>query len=53
MFSGKTWQDSLPYLSVTMIAEGWAQAVMRVTMKRKIRKGMSVLQVRSHFPDIA
>lgn len=41
------------YLSVTMMAEGWAQAVMRVTMKRKMRKGMRVLQVRSHFPDTA
>lgn len=43
----------VPYLSVTMMAEGWAQAVMRVTMKRKTRKGMRVLQVRSHFPDTA
>ena len=41
---------SLSYLRVTMMAEGWAQAVMSVTMKRKMRKGMSVLQVRSHFP---
>lgn len=40
-------------LSVTMMAEGWAQAVMSVTMKRNMRKGMSVLQVRSHFPDVA
>lgn len=41
------------YLRVTMMAEGWAQAVMSVTMKRKMRKGMRVLQVRSHFPDTA
>ena len=40
-------------LRVTIMAEGCAQAVMRVTMKRKMRKGMSVLQVRSHFPDKA
>ncbi|KAG9347949.1 hypothetical protein JZ751_003966 [Albula glossodonta] len=32
-------------LSVTIMAEGWAQAVISVTMKRKMRKGMSVLQV--------
>lgn len=43
----------LTYLRVTMMAEGCAQAVMSVTMKRKTRKGMSVLQVRSHFPDTA
>lgn len=43
----------LLYLRVTMMADGCAQAVMRVTMKRKMRKGMSVLQVRSHFPDTA
>lgn len=36
-----------------MMAEGWAQAVISVTMKRKTRKGMRVLQVRSHFPDTA
>lgn len=41
------------YLSVTMIADGWAHAVIRVTMKRNIRNGMSVLQVRSHFPETA
>lgn len=41
------------YLSVTMIADGWAHAVIRVTMKRNIRNGISVLQVRSHFPETA
>lgn len=45
--------DSKTNLRVTIMAEGCAQAVMRVTMKRKMRKGMSVLQVRSHFPDTA
>lgn len=35
------------------MADGWAQAVMKVTMKRKTKKGMRVLQVRLHFPDIA
>lgn len=42
-----------PYLSVTMIADGWAHAVMKVTMKRNTKKGMSVLQERLHFPDTA
>lgn len=41
------------HLSVTMMADGWAHAVMKVTMKRKIKKGMRVLQVRLHFPDTA
>lgn len=41
------------HLSVTMIAEGCAQAVMSVTMKRKMRKVMSVPQVRSHLPASA
>lgn len=45
--------SSFTDLSVTMMAEGWAQAVISVTMKRKMRKGMRVLQVRSHFPDTA
>lgn len=45
--------SSFTDLSVTMMAEGWAQAVIRVTMKRKMRKGIRVLQVRSHFPDTA
>lgn len=41
------------HLSVTMTADGWAHAVIRVTMKRNMRNGMSVLQARSHFPDTA
>lgn len=45
--------ETASHLRVTMMAEGWAHAVMSVTMKRKMRNGMSVLQVRSHFPDTA
>lgn len=36
-----------------MMADGWAHAVMKVTMNRNTKKGMSVLQVRLHFPDTA
>lgn len=49
----ETDNEVVSYRSVTMMAEGWAHAVMSVTIKRKMRKGMSVLQVRSHFPDVA
>lgn len=41
------------HLSVTMMADGWAHAVMKVTMKRKIKNGIRVLQARLHFPDTA
>lgn len=36
-----------------MMADGWAHAVMKVTMKRKTKNGKRVLQARLHFPDTA